>query len=172
MDYLAARARIQPDSRSDLLANRLVLIAPRAAPVTLTIAPGFPLVGALGPHRLALADPVAVPAGKYARAALASLGVWDAVADRIASAENVRGALRLVALGEAPLGIVYRTDALVEPAVVIVDTFAEATHPPIVYPMALTASASAAARDVLAFLRGSLARAVFAREGFGLPDRD
>jgi molybdate transport system substrate-binding protein len=172
MDDLAARARIQPDSRSDLLVNRLVLIASGTAPVTLAISPGFSLVAALGPHRLALADPVAVPAGKYARAALVSLGVWEAVADRIAAAENVRAALRLVALGEASLGIVYRTDALAEPAVVIVETFPETTHPPIVYPVALTVSASSSASAVLAFLQGPAARAVFTREGFGTPDRD
>ncbi len=172
MDYLAARKLIRPASRVTLVGNELVLIAPRASPVALTIAPGFPLAAALGRSRLALADPEAVPAGRYARAALTSLGVWDSVAARIAAAENVRAALRLVARGEAPLGIVYRTDALVEPAVVDVGAFPAATHPAIVYPAALTAAASPAAAAVLAFLRGPAARRVFQAQGFSVPGRD
>src|SRR6185295_6261147 len=102
----------------------------------------------------------AVPAGKYARAALTSLGVWDAVANRIAAAENVRAALLLVSRGEAPLGVVYRTDALADPGVVIVDTFAESSHPAIVYPAALTPAASPAAARILEFLKSEAARAV------------
>jgi molybdate transport system substrate-binding protein len=134
--------------------------------VALKIAPGFALAAALGRDRLALADPAAVPAGKYARASLTNLGVWDAVAGKIAAAENVRAALLLVSRGEAPLGIVYRTDAVADAGVVIVDTFAESTHPPIVYPAALTSSASAAAGKVLAFLKTPAARAVFDKQGF------
>src|SRR5262245_49494158 len=123
MDYLAGQNLIQSATRVDLVGNSLVLIAPAAEPVRLKIEKGFGLAAALGSGRLAVADPAAVPAGKYARAALKSLGVWNSIADRLAPADNVRSALALVARGEAPLGIVYRTDALVEPKVRIVDAF-------------------------------------------------
>jgi molybdate transport system substrate-binding protein len=157
----------------NLLGNRLVLIAPKDAAPALTIAPGFGLAAALGTRgRLALADPEVVPAGKYARAALTQLGVWNLVAPRVAAAENVRAALALVARGEAPLGIVYRTDALVEPAVVVVDTFPESTHPPIVYPAALTRDAVPEAARVLTFLQSEPARRVFAANGFVEPRRE
>jgi len=172
MDYLADRRLIRTASRVNLLGNQLVLIAPKTTPVVLKIAHGFALARTLGTDRLALADPEAVPAGRYARAALTSLGVWDAVSGRIAAAVNVRAALLLVARGEAPLGIVYRTDALVEPGVVIVDAFPESTHPPIVYPAALTAGASPAAGKVLDFLRTDAARAEFEKQGFTMPRRD
>ncbi|HUL74733.1 MAG TPA: molybdate ABC transporter substrate-binding protein [Vicinamibacterales bacterium] len=166
MDYVADRHLIREDTRVNLVGNDLVLIAPASHTVALTIAPGFPLAAAIGRGRLAVGDPAAVPAGLYAKAALTSLGVWDAVAPHLASAENVRAALLLVSRGEAPLGIVYRTDAKVDPGVVIVDTFPDSTHPPIVYPAALTARASAAAASVLDYLRGPAARATFARQGF------
>jgi molybdate transport system substrate-binding protein len=167
MDYLAARALIQSGTRVDLLGNHLVLIAPAGEPSTLHVAPGFPLAAALGAHgRLAIADPDAVPAGKYAKAALTALGVWDSVAGRLARAENVRAALLLVERGEVPLGIVYRTDAAVDPGVVVVDRFADGTHPAIVYPAALTRQAHRNAAAVLAFLQGTTARAVFERLGF------
>jgi molybdate transport system substrate-binding protein len=113
-----------------------------------------------------------VPAGKYAREALTKLGVWDTVSRKIAAAENVRAALMLVSRGESPLGIVYRTDALADPEVAIVDTFPEATHSPIVYPVALTATASAAAGKVLEFLKTPAARAVFYKHGFTAPRRN
>ena len=169
MDYVAERRLIQPASRRNLLGNRLVLISPRSTPVALTIAPRFGLATALGRDRLAVADPAAVPAGKYARAALTSLGVWDQVADRIAAAENVRAALLLVSRGETPLGIVYHTDAVADPGVAIVDTFPESTHPAIVYPAALTAGATPGAARVLEFLQGPAARAVFEKQGFTTP---
>jgi molybdate transport system substrate-binding protein len=166
MDHLARRQLIRADSRLNLLGNRLVLIAPAGQPVTMKIAPGFGLAAALGRDRLALADPAAVPAGKYARAALTSLGVWDAVAGRIAAAENVRAALRLVSRREAPLGIVYYSDAVADTGVRIVDTFPESAHPAIVYPAALTSTASPAAAKVLEYLQSNEARAVFAAQGF------
>ena len=143
-----------------------MLIAPVKQPIALKIAPGFPLALRLGAGRLAVADPASVPAGKYARAALTSLGVWDAVSSKHAPSENVRAALVLVSRGEAPLGIVYRTVALADRGVVIVDTFPPTIHPPIVYPVALTKRASADAGPVLSFLRGAPAKAVFARQGF------
>jgi molybdate transport system substrate-binding protein len=166
MDYLAERRLVRPESRSNLLGNRLVLIAPASAQISLKIAPGFPLATELGRERLAVADPSAVPAGKYAKAALTALGVWDGVASRLAPAENVRAALLLVARGEAPLGVVYHTDAIAEPRVRIVDTFPEFTHPPITYPIALTPGASPAAVRLVEFLRSAAARAMFESQGF------
>lgn len=172
MTYLSDRKLVRGESRVNLLGNRLVLIAPRTRPATLKIARGFALSAALGRDRLALADPAAVPAGKYARAALTSLGVWDSVATKIAAAENVRAALLLVSRGEAPLGIVYHTDAGADSGVVIVDTFPENTHPPIVYPAALTSGASPAAARVLEFLKTEAARAVFEKHGFSRARRE
>jgi molybdate transport system substrate-binding protein len=166
MDYVAERHLIKPETRVNLAGNDLVLIAPASHPVKLAIAPNFPLAAALGNGRLAVGDPAAVPAGLYARAALTSLGVWNAVSTHLAPAENVRAALVLVSRGESPLGVVYRTDAIVEPGVVIVDTFPASSHPPIVYPAALTAKAGASAARVLDFLRGAAAKAILARLGF------
>jgi molybdate transport system substrate-binding protein len=166
MDYVADRKLIRAGSRVNLLGNDLVLIAPASKPVSLAIARNFPLAAALGADRLAVADPTSVPAGKYAQAALTSLGVWPSVSSRLAAAENVRAALLLVSRGETPLGIVYKSDALADRGVVIVGTFPEASHPRIVYPAALTTPASDRAARVLAFLRGPEARTVFARQGF------
>jgi len=167
MDYLESRKLIKPQSRSDLLGNSIVLVAPTISTLELTIAPGFALAAALGGGRLAMADPAAVPAGRYGKAALDKLGVWDTVANRIAAAENVRAALLLVARGEAPLGIVYRTDAAVEPGVRIIGTFPPDTHPPIVYPIALTATSdNPDAPALLVYLRGAASRAQFQKAGF------
>ncbi|MEZ5318956.1 MAG: molybdate ABC transporter substrate-binding protein [Vicinamibacterales bacterium] len=169
MDDVAAKGGIRTDSRLDLLGNALVLVAPASAPVTLAVAPGFDLAGALDGGRLAVADPDVVPAGKYAKAALQSLGVWDSVADRLAPAEDVRAALLLVSRAEAPLGIVYRTDAAADPGVVVVDDFPAGSHPPIVYPAALTTNAAPDAARVLDCLRTPPARRIFDRWGFTDP---
>jgi molybdate transport system substrate-binding protein len=166
MNYLADRKLIRHESRVNLLGNRLVLIAPKTRPSTLRIGPGFGLAAALGTDRLAVANTEVVPAGKYAREALTKLGVWESVARKLAPAENVRGALLLVSRGEAPLGIVYRTDAAVDAGVMVVDTFPESSHTPIVYPAALTATSSPAASKVLEYLRSPAARAVFEKHGF------
>lgn len=168
MDWLSQRRLIAAGTRRNLLSNRLVLIAPQGAPVSLKIAPGMPLAPALGGGRLAIADPVSVPAGKYGKAALVKLGVWDSVAGRLAPAENVRAALAYVARGETPLGIVYATDAHAEPRVRVVGTFPQGTHPRILYPAALT-RARPAGRAVLDYLSGPRAMAVFAAEGFLKP---
>ena len=169
MDYLAARKLIRTGTRRDALSNRLVLIAPAGSTVALSIAPGFAIAAALGDSRLALADPDTVPAGKYAKAALTKLGVWDAVANKIARAENVRAALAYVARGEASLGIVYETDAKAEAKVRTVDTFPADTHPAIVYPVALTASANGSdAEAFLAYILSAKAAAVFKRDGFSV----
>jgi len=166
MDYVETRSLIKKDSRRNLVGNTLVLIAPARQPVTLKIAPGFPLAARLGSSRLAVADPAAVPAGKYAKAALTALGVGDSVSSRLAPAENVRAALVLVERGESPLGIVYRTDAVADPGVTVVDAFPASSHPPIVYPVALTSTATPNASRVLDYLTGPAARTVFARQGF------
>lgn len=173
MDYLERRGLIRAGTRADLLTNRLVLIAPKDSPVRAAIAPGFPLAALLGEGRLAMADTSAVPAGKYGRAALQALGVWDAVEGRIGQADNVRAALALVSRGEAPLGIVYRTDAVADPKVTILDIFPEDSHPRIVYPAALTAHAEGrgggtGAADFLAFLKSPEAEAAFRRHGFAV----
>ncbi len=167
MDYLQARDLIDPATRVNLLGNRLVLIAPANSALQLKIAPGFALAAALGRGgRLSTGDPDSVPVGRYARSALTSLGVWSQVADRLVGADNVRTALLFVERGEAPLGIVYATDAAIDPGVRVVDTFPASSHPPIVYPIALTRGADADAARLVAFLRGPAARAVFERYGF------
>ena len=172
MDYLQKRGLIDPGSRRDLLGNKLVLIAPKDSAVQTRIGPGFPLAQLLGGGRLAMADPASVPAGKYAKAALTRLGVWPDVAGRVAAAENVRAALLLVARGEAPLGIVYQTDAAIEPGVRIVGAFPAETHPAITYPMALTASARAGAAEFAGYLRGTGAATQFEAQGFTVLDRE
>jgi molybdate transport system substrate-binding protein len=166
MDYLDSRGLLAPGTRTNLLGNRLVLIAPRDSTVSLTIGRGFDLAGALRGGRLAIADPDSVPAGKYGRTALTQLGVWNGVADRVVQAENVRVALAYVARGEAPLGIVYTTDALAEPKVRIVGTFPANTHLPIVYPAALTRDAGPGGAAFLRFLSGREATAIFRAAGF------
>lgn len=166
MDYLQDRKLIEPKTRTDLLGNSLVLVAPANSATSIPITAGFPLAALLGNGRLAMADPGAVPAGRYGKAALTALGVWPAVAGRIAAAENVRAALVLVARGEAPLGIVYKTDVAAEPGVRIVGTFPADSHRPIVYPMALTMTASPDTLAFGAYLRGPAARALFEAQGF------
>jgi molybdate transport system substrate-binding protein len=169
MNYLERRSLINAATRRNLLGNRLVLIAAADSKLSADPVPGFPLGRLLGSGRLAMANPDAVPAGKYGKASLEALGVWQDVRPRLASAENVRAALVLVARGDAPLGIVYRTDADADPRVRVVATFAESTHPPIVYPAALTASGRPRAGDFLKWLGGAQARAVFAKHGFQRP---
>ena len=171
MDAVASKNRIVADTRVDLLGNALVLVAPKDSTIKLTIAPQFDLIGALGKDgRIALGEPNSVPAGKYAKSSLTGLGVWDAVQPRIVSADNVRAALNFVAKGEAPLGVVYRSDAISEPAVRVVDTFPESTHAPIVYPAAvLTDHDTPAARKLLVLLRAPGTQAIFRRYGFDAP---
>jgi molybdate transport system substrate-binding protein len=132
MDYGQQKNLIKPETRTDLLGNRIVLVAPKDSPAKVDLQPGVDLAAALKGGRLAMANVDAVPAGKYGKAALEKLGAWDRVKDRIAQAESVRAALVLVARGEAPLGIVYQTDAASEPTVRIVATFPDDTHPPII----------------------------------------
>lgn len=167
MDYVAARNLIRPESRVSLLANRIALIAPAESPAKVTLAPGVDLSPALAAGRLAMGNVDAVPAGKYGKAALQKLGGWDKVKDHVAQADNVRAALLLVARGEAPLGIVYTTDAAAEPRVKVIATFPEETHPPIIYPaVVLKDSTNADAPGFLAYLRGAGPKAAFEKQGF------
>jgi molybdate transport system substrate-binding protein len=166
MNYLADRKLIVASSRTDLLTNNLALIAPADSKVALKIGKGMPLAKALGDGRLAVAGPD-VPAGKYAKASLSALGVWDSVSGNLAQAENVRMALQYVARGESPLGIVYDTDAKVEPKVRIVGLFPAGTHPKIVYPVAVVAaSKNPDAAKFMAYLSGPQAGAIFRKYGF------
>jgi molybdate transport system substrate-binding protein len=168
MDYLGKQHLLAPGTQRNLLGNALVLIAPAGQPVRLQPAPGFAIGKALGDGRLALADPQHVPAGKYAKAALRKLGVWLQVADRLAPAQNVRAALALVARGEAPLGIVYRTDAAAEPKVMVAGLFPADSHPPIVYPAAAIKGARRDAVQFLKFLSDGEARRIFVKHGFAV----
>jgi molybdate transport system substrate-binding protein len=166
MDYLQTRNLIDTGTRRNVVGNRLVLISPADSTVTIKIAPHFALARVLGEGRLATGNPDSVPAGQYAKMALTNLGVWSEVQDKIAAADNVRAALALVARGEAPLGIVYRTDALVEKKVRIVAEFPAKFHDPIVYPAATVAKAHAGATDFVKFLSSPTAQGVFAKYGF------
>lgn len=167
MDYALQRGLVERESVDLLLGNRLVLVAPRDSRVALRLTPAAPLVAALGDGRLAVANVVSVPAGRYARAALDSLGLWRSVAGRLVQTDNVRAALRLVARSEVPLGIVYATDARAEPGVRVVDLFDASLHPPIRYPAALASeSPHPAARRFLEWLRSPVAAAIFESQGF------
>jgi molybdate transport system substrate-binding protein len=167
MDYVQGKNLIKDDSRFNLLGNKIVIIAPRDSKVTNLAIKGDDLAKALAGGRLSMANVESVPAGKYGKAALEKLGAWSAVKDSIAQAENVRAALLLVGRGEAPLGIVYSTDAAAEPNVRIVATFSDDSHPPIIYPAALTKdSSNADAKAFLDFLRSATARSAFEKQGF------
>jgi molybdate transport system substrate-binding protein len=170
MDYLASRKLIQPSTRHDIASNALVLVAPLDSTLQLKIADGFALAPALGKRgRIATGDPASVPAGKYARAALIRLKVWASVENRIIPTDNVRTALNFVARGEAPLGIVYATDARAERRVRVVDTFDVAANEAIRYPAALTRAAGPDAAGFLAYLSSEPAQAIFDRAGFRRP---
>lgn len=167
MDYAISKKAINEASRVNLLGNSIVLIAPQESKVdNVTIAPGFDLAKLAGDGRIATGDVKSVPVGKYAKAALEKLGAWQAAAPKFAMAESVRAALTLVARGEANLGIVYSTDARVEPGVKIVGTFPTDSHPAIVYPVAATATAKPETNDYLAFLRSAAAKTILERYGF------
>ena len=167
MTYLEGKQLVRSESRVDLLGNSIVVVAPASADIDLPVISAHSLTRALGGGRLALADVNSVPAGRYAKAALEKLGAWDALKGRLAQSENVRAALVFVARGEAPLGIVYRTDAAAEPRVKIIAALPQDTHPPIIYPAAVTsASKHPDATAFLAWLRGPQARAIFESHGF------
>ena len=169
MDYVADKKLIKTDSRVNLLGNKLVLIAPTDSKLDkVVITQGFDIAKLAGDGRIAVADVKAVPAGLYAKAALEKLGGWAAAEPKLAMAENVRATLSFVARGETPLGIVYETDAKVEPKVKIVGAFPEGSHPPVTYPVAETATAKPAATRYLGFLRSGSAKAIFEKYGFSV----
>ncbi len=172
MNEVAGKNLIKSETRIDLLANSIVLIAPKDATLSLDIRQNFDLATALGRGRLAMGSVDAVPAGKYGKAALQKLGAWEGVKDKVAQAESVRAALLLVSRGEAPLGIVYATDAAADPSVKIIGKFPDDSHPPIIYPVAVTRDATSPdAAAFLDFLRGPAARMAFERQGFTVLNR-
>jgi molybdate transport system substrate-binding protein len=167
MDYATAKKTINEPSRVNLLGNSIVLIAPKDSKVdNASIGPSFDLAKLAGDGRIATGDMKSVPVGKYAKAALEKLGSWQGAESKFAMAESVRAALTLVARGEAVLGIVYSTDAKVEPGVKIVGTFPADSHPAIVYPVAATTSAKPEASEYLAFLRSTAAKSILEKYGF------
>ncbi|BBK33181.1 molybdate transport system substrate-binding protein [Stella humosa] len=166
MNYLQQRKLIRAESRANLLGNSIVLVAPKDSAAKGTVGPGLDLAGLLGGGRMAMGQVDSVPAGKYGKAALEKLGLWPAVADKLAQTENVRAALLLVARGETPLGIVYATDAAAEPNVRIVGTFPADSHPPIIYPVALTKDSVPEAAGFVAWLRSPEATPFFVKQGF------
>src|SRR6267142_714118 len=167
MDYAISKKTINEPTRVNLLGNSIVLIAPKDSKIgNVTISRGFDLAKLAGDGRIATGDVKAVPVGKYAKAALEKLGAWPAAEPKFAMAESVRAALTLVARGEATLGIVYATDARVEPGVKIVGSFPADSHPAIIYPVAATTTAGAEAADYLVFLRSSAAKTIFEKYGF------
>jgi molybdate transport system substrate-binding protein len=168
MNYVARKNKVRATTRVAFLFNNLVLIAPAASKAKLSIGNNFPLARALGNGKLAMADPDSVPAGKYGREALTRLGVWASVAGKVARADNVRAALRLVSMGEAPFGVVYTTDALADKGVRIVGTFPASSHAPITYPVAaLTSSTNRDAEGFRRYLLSAPGKAIFRRFGFG-----
>jgi len=167
MDYATSRKNINEPTRVNLLGNSIVLIAPKDSRIdNVTIGSGFDLAKLAGDGKIATGDVKSVPAGKYAKAALEKLGAWTAAEPKFAMAESVRGALTLVARGEAVLGIVYSTDAKVEPGVKIVGTFPADSHPTIIYPIAATSTAKPEAKEYLDYLRSSAAKTVLEKYGF------
>jgi molybdate transport system substrate-binding protein len=166
MDYLQQRRLIETASRRNLLGNELVLVAPAQSGTKIDLKPGVDLLAHLKSGPLAMADPAAVPAGLYGKAALTHLGLWKAVEPHVARAADVRMALRLVARREAPLGVVYRTDAIAEPEVEIAGVFPANSYPPVIYPAALMVHAQPAAAKLLTFLESPAARPYFAKQGF------
>jgi molybdate transport system substrate-binding protein len=167
MDYSAQKQTIKDATRVNLLGNKLVLVAPKNSKIgEVRIGPGFDLAKVIGDGRITTGEVTSVPVGKYAKGALEKLGLWASVEKKFAMADNVRAALALTARGEAVLGIVYETDAKVEPNVKIVGAFPANSHPPIVYPVAATVNAKPEAAAYLAFLRSSTAKALFEQYGF------
>ena len=169
IDYVEQKGLVAPGSRRTLLANDLVLVAPALSTIQVKLAKGVDIAKVLGAKRIALANPDAVPAGKYAKAAFTALGAWGAIEAKVAAADNVRAALALVSRGETPLGVVYRTDALADKGVRIVDAFPAGTHPPIVYPLVLLKRAGSPATAFAAHLQSPESRATFERFGFRAP---
>ena len=169
MNYVEGKGLLKEGSRFNLLGNSLVLVAAKDDKLAVDVSDKASLPSVLGQERLAIGEAKSVPAGAYAEEALKSLGLYDAVSQRFAPAENVRVALQRVARGEAKLGIVYGTDAAAEPGVAVVDTFPDTSHQAIVYPIGLTKNAGQSAADFVTYLKGPEADAVFSAAGFVKP---
>lgn len=167
-DYLSSQGLLKAETRTNLLGNSLVMIAPKVAGIKKLALDKASIMNALGESgRMAIGDPASVPAGKYAKAAFQKLDLWNDLESRFALTENVRAALTFVARDEAPLGVVYQTDANSDPKVVVVATFPASSHPPIVYPIALTASTTnPEAAQLLSYLKGPEAARLFSKQGF------
>lgn len=171
MNYVGERDLIDPATRRDILANRIVLIAPSDSRIPeMVIEKGFPLADLLGDGRIAMGNVESVPAGKYGKAALERLGSWDGVSARVAQTDNVRAALLLVSRGEAPLGIVYQTDAVVDKGVKVIGMFPEDSHEPIIYPIAAIKGSGADSARYLEFLKSVKPRQIFESQGFQVLD--
>ena len=169
MNEVEKNKAIKPATRANLFGNVLVLVEPAESAKSVDIKPGFPLAAMLGDGRLAMANPDSVPAGKYGKAALQKLGVWEAVEGKVASAEDVRAALLFVSRKEAPFGIVYQTDAAADKGVKVAGVFPADTYPPIIYPAALTASSkNPEAAKFLAYLHSDAAKPFFEKQGFSI----
>jgi molybdate transport system substrate-binding protein len=169
MDYLAGKKLVQPDTRANLLGNALVVVAPKSSKLEKLAFTKEAFAAAIGSGKIATGDPASVPVGKYAKAALEKLGLWDVAAPNFALTDNVRAALMFVSREEAPLGIVYLTDAKSEPKVKIVASFPATSHPPIVYPIALTSTTQGdGPAKLLAFLKSKAAKALFVEQGFSV----
>ncbi|MEK1932935.1 MAG: molybdate ABC transporter substrate-binding protein [Pararhizobium sp.] len=167
MDYVGEKKLIKEDTRANLLGNRIVLVTGKQDAAPVDIKQGFDLKGLLGDEKLAMGAVDSVPAGKYGKAALEKLGVWSSVEKNVAGGENVRAALLLVSKGEAPYGIVYKTDAAADIGVTVVGTFPEDSHPPIVYPISITAeSKNPDAAAYVEFVKSAEAAALFEAQGF------
>jgi molybdate transport system substrate-binding protein len=167
MDYSARKKTIKDDTRVNLLGNKLVLIAPKDSKIDkIEIGRGLDLTRLIGDGRIATGEVTSVPVGKYAKGALERLGIWPSMQNKFAMADNVRAAMALVSRGEAVLGIVYETDARIDPNVKIVGAFPADSHPPITYPVAATPNAKPEAIAYLNFLRSNTAKTVFEQYGF------
>jgi molybdate transport system substrate-binding protein len=167
MDYLDKAKLIRPGTRHNLLGNALVLIEPADAGAKLTIARGFDLAGAIGDGKLAVCTIASCPGGIYAKEALEALGIWTKVEPKLAQADNIRNALTLVSRGEAKFGIVYATDAKADPKVKVVGVFPEATHSPIVYPVALVETSKNPDAALFAdYLSSKAAKKIWSEQGF------
>ncbi len=169
MDAADAGGALQADTRRNLLGNELVLIGAGAWPPT-EIAPGLDLKAMLGDGRLAIGQRASVPVGQYGRQALEALGLWSQVEDHLAEVETARAGLDLVARGEVPLGIVFASDAVAGLAagqqISVIGTFPEGSHSPILYPVALTATAAPQAQGFMQYLSSPAAREIFVAQGF------
>ncbi|WP_051958072.1 molybdate ABC transporter substrate-binding protein [Desulfobacter vibrioformis] len=169
MDFIEGKDLVEPGTRTNLLGNRITLIQPLSGELDIEISKDMDLAGILGDDKLAMGDPDHVPAGIYGRKALESLGLWESVSPKVARAKDVRAALALVERAEAPLGIVYATDAAISKKIKVVAVFPEHTHPPIIYPACIIkGKANDDAKAFFEFLKSPKAAEIFKTYGFSI----